>query len=42
MGELAKVIEIDGRKIENKGEVLNQLQHLFKELTGKEGEQLPF
>ena len=42
MGELARVIEIDKRKIENKGGVLMQLQSLFKKLTEIEGEKLTF
>ena len=41
MGELARVIEIDRRKIENKGGVLVQIQALFKIMT-EEGERLPF
>ena len=42
MGELARVIEIDKRKIENKGGVLMQLQSLFRKLTEIEGERLSF
>lgn len=42
MGELARVNEIDNRKIENKGEVLKQLQSLFRKMTELEGETLPF
>lgn len=42
MGELARVNEIDNRKIENKGEVLMQLQSLFRKLTEVEGEKLLF
>ena len=42
MGELARVIEVDKRKIENKGGVLKQLQCLFRKLTEKEGERLAF
>ena len=42
MGELARVNEIDNRKIENKGGVLMQLQSLFRRLTEVEGEKLPF
>ena len=42
MGELARVNEIDNRKIENKGGVLMQLQSLFRNLTEKEGERLFF
>jgi len=42
MGELARVIEVDKRKIENKGGVLMQLQSLFRKLTEIEGERLTF
>ena len=42
MGELARVNEIDNRKIENKGGVLIQIQSLFTTLTEVEGENLPF
>ena len=42
MGELARVVEIDKRKIENKGGVLMQLQSLFRKLTETEGEGLTF
>ena len=42
MGELARVIEIDKRKIENKGGMLKQLQSLFRNLTEIEGERLTF
>ena len=42
MGELARVIEIDKRKIENKGGILMQLQSLFRKLTETEGERLTF
>ena len=42
MGELARVNEIDNRKIENKGGVLIQIQSLFTKLTEVEGENLPF
>ena len=42
MGELARVVEIDKRKIENKGGVLMQLQSLFRKLTKMEGERLTF
>jgi len=42
MGELARVIEIDKRKIENKGGVLMQLQSLFRKLTEIQGERLTF
>jgi len=42
MGELARVNDIDNRKIENKGDVLIQIQSLFTKLTEVEGEDLPF
>ena len=42
MGELARVVEIDKRKIENMGGVLMQLQSLFRKLTETEGERLTF
>jgi len=42
MGELARVVEIDKRKIENIGQVLSNLQLLFRELTEKEGEKIVF
>jgi branched-chain amino acid aminotransferase len=42
MGELARVIEIDKRKIENKGGLLMQLQSLFRKLTEIQGERLTF
>jgi branched-chain amino acid aminotransferase len=42
MGELARVNEIDNRKIENKAGVLIQIQSLFTKLTEVEGENLPF
>ena len=42
MGELARVNEIDNRKIENKGGVLMQLQSLFRKLTEIQGEKLAF
>jgi branched-chain amino acid aminotransferase len=42
MGELARVSEIDKRKVENKGKILKQIQSLFKQLTEVEGERLPF
>ena len=42
MGELASVIEIDKRKIANKGGVLIRLQSLFRKLTEIKGEKLPF
>lgn len=33
MGELARVSEIDKRKIENKGKVLMRIQDLFRKMT---------
>jgi hypothetical protein len=42
MGELAKVNEIDKRKIKNRGSLLVKLQELFKNLTEKEGDRIPF
>ena len=42
MGELARVIEVDKRKIENKGGVLMRLQSLFRKLTKIQGERLTF
>ena len=42
MGELARGIEIDKRKIKNQGKVLNNLQSFFRELTETKGEKLPF
>lgn len=44
MGELAHVVEIDGRRIgnEKKGEVTARLQKLHRQLTKTRGEPLPF
>ena len=42
MGELARVIEIDNRKIKNTGGYLDKLISLFRQLTEIEGEKLPF
>ena len=42
MGELAKVIEIDNRRINDIGTILSNLQLLFNKLTKKEGQSLPF
>ena len=42
MGELARVNEIDKRKIRNSGSLLVKLQQLFKNLTETEGERIPF
>ena len=42
MGELARVIEIDNRKIKNTGGYLDKLRSLFRQLTEREGEKLPF
>ena len=39
MGELARVVEIDKRKIENKGSVLDELQSLFRKLTEVESSE---
>ena len=40
MGELAQVIEIDKRTINNKGNLLNELKQLFKRLTVDSGEKI--
>jgi branched-chain amino acid aminotransferase group I len=40
MGELAQVDEIDRRKINNKGKLLEKIQKLFKELTLISGEEI--
>ncbi len=44
MGELAHVVEIDGRRIGNvkKGKVTERLQKLHRQLTETRGEPLPF
>ena len=44
MGELTRVVEIDGRKIENRSglDVLETLQRYFRGLTGREGTPLDF
>lgn len=44
MGELTPVMEIDGRKIENRGksEVLDRIQADYRERTTREGTPLPF
>lgn len=42
MGELARVKEIDKRKIAKKGQLLDRIKNLFKKLTEEEGERLPF
>ena len=42
MGELAIVEEIDGRKISVIGETFTKIEVLFRNLTQKEGEVLPF
>ena len=44
MGELAEVVEIDGRKVENKQEemVLPQLREGFYRLVSEKGVELPF
>jgi branched-chain amino acid aminotransferase len=41
MGELARVNEIDKRKIKNSGSLLVSLQGLFRNLTETEGEPIP-
>ena len=40
MGELANVVEIDKRKIKNKGEILSKIQDLFREKTQILGEKI--
>ena len=42
MGELAKVVEIDKRVINNKGMILSRIKDLFSMLTQEEGEVLSF
>jgi len=42
IGELARVIQIDNRKIKNIGGYLDKLISLFRQLTEREGEKLPF
>ena len=44
MGELTRVVEIDGRKIENRSglDVLETLQRYFRGLTEREGTPLDF
>ena len=42
MGELARVVEIDNRKIKNTGSYFDKLQLIFRKLTEMEGEKLPF
>ncbi|MHC4469748.1 MAG: aminotransferase class IV [Planctomycetota bacterium] len=44
MGELAPVLEVDGRRIGDggPGPVTRRLQELYAELTSREGEPLPF
>ena len=42
MGELARVAEIDRRKINNSGQIFSELQAIFRKLTETEGESLPF
>ena len=41
MGELAKVVEIDKRKINNPSDMLADLQSIFRKLTEVDGEVLP-
>ena len=40
MGELAQVDQIDNREINNKGNILEKLQVLFKSLTLVAGEEI--
>jgi len=40
MGELAQVDQIDNREINNKGNILEKLQALFKSLTLVSGEEI--
>tara|TARA_B100000609_G_scaffold96964_1_gene77170 strand:+ start:106 stop:999 length:894 start_codon:yes stop_codon:yes gene_type:complete len=40
MGELANVVEIDKRKIKNKGNILSKIQELFREKTQTLGEKI--
>ena len=40
MGELAQVDQIDNREINNKGNILEKLQELFKSLTLICGEEI--
>ena len=42
MGELAKVVEIDRRKIKGEGDFLERIQDYFRQLTNSSGESLPF
>ena len=42
MGELARVVEIDNRKIKNTGGYLDKLKSVFRKLTEIEGEKLSF
>jgi len=42
MGELARVIELDKRPINNNGDLLNKLQELFRKITEKQGDRLSF
>jgi len=42
MGELAQVIEIDNRKIFDRGNVFTKLQKLYRQLTEQCGEKLAF
>ena len=42
MGEIARVNEIDKRKINNQGVLLHQIKSLFMNLTETEGERLSF
>ena len=40
MPELAQVVQIDKREINNKGNILERLQDLFKSLTLVSGEEI--
>lgn len=42
MGELARVKEVDNRKINNLGIILKKIQSEFKNITKMQGESLPF
>ena len=44
MGELAPVLEVDGRQIgsDGVGQITQKLQALYKDATENEGQPLPF
>lgn len=42
MGELTRVVEIDKRKLTNKGSLLNNIQNIFKDLIKEKGDRLLF